>query len=107
MKLSYVGDYRWRRRETAAFLDIEAIALEPEGTYTARVEATLVNSAVRCTTTPCTLAETGTWSVYQVSGQTRMRLRPTTNKARVYVASIEDGELTLSRRGSSTVLSAE
>ena len=105
MIFSFVGDYRWRAGET--FLDIASIDLAPDGTYTAQVEATLVNPAVRSFTFPCTLPETGAWSVYEVSGQRRIRLRPSTNKARVYVAGLRDGQLALSRRGATTVLSDE
>jgi hypothetical protein len=99
---SFVGDYRWRAGET--FLDIASIDLAPDGTYTAQVEATLVNPAVRSFSFPCTLPETGEWSAYDVVGQTRIRLRPSTNKARVYVAALRDGELALARRGTTTVL---
>ena len=100
---SFVGDYRWRAGES--FLDIASIDLAPDGTYTAQVEATLVNAAVRSSSFPCTLPESGEWSAYDVVGQTRIRLRPSTNKARIYVASLRcGGELELSRRGSTTVL---
>jgi len=104
MELSYVGGYRWRPGESGAFLDILSITLEANGTYTAQVEATLVNSAVRCTTFPCTLPESGLWSAYDVVGQTRIRLRPSTSKSRVYVVALEDGQLALTRRGSITRL---
>ena len=102
---SFVGDYRWRAGET--FLDIASIDLAPDGTYSAQVEATLVNPAVRSFASPCMLLETGEWSAYDVVGQTRIRLRPSTNKARVYVATLRDGELALSRRGANTVLHSE
>jgi hypothetical protein len=103
MTCSFVGGYRWRAGET--FLDIASIDLAPDGTYRAQVEATLVNAAVRSSAFPCTLPESGAWSAYEVRGQTRIRLRPSTNKARVYVASLRgDGELALSRRGVTTVL---
>jgi hypothetical protein len=102
---SFVGEYRWR--PGGPFLDIASIDLAPDGTYVAQVEATLVNAAVRSFTFPCTLPESGEWSAYDVIGQTRIRLRPSTNKARVYVASLRDGELELTRRGTSTVLRNE
>lgn len=105
MNLTFVGGYRWRAGET--FLDIASIALAPDGTYIAQVEATLVNAAVRSFSFPCTLEETGCWSAYDVVGQTRLRLRPSTNKSRVYVVSIRDGQLELSRRGTSAVLHKE
>lgn len=107
MNFSYVGDYRWRPGDSGAFLDIVSITLEGDGTYTAQVEATLVNPAVRCSTFPCTLAESGRWSAYDVVGQTRIRLRPSTNKARVYVVASAGGALSLTRRGSTTRLFAE
>jgi hypothetical protein len=103
MSFSFVGDYRWRAGES--FLDIASIDLAPDGTYIAQVEATLVNAAVRSFSFPCTLPESGAWTIYEVNGQKRIRLRPSTNKARVYVISTGDnGELTLARRGASTVL---
>jgi hypothetical protein len=102
---SFVGEYRWR--PGGPFLDLASIDLAPDGTYVAQVEATLVNAAVRSFSFPCTLPESGEWSAYDVVGQTRIRLRPSTNKARVYVASLAGGELELSRRGTSTVLHNE
>lgn len=107
MKLSYVGDYRWRPGDSGAFLDILSITLEPNGTYTAQVEATLVNAAVRSTVFPCTLPESGLWSAYEVVGQKRIRLRPSTSKARVYVVESDNDQLSLSRRGTTTRLFAE
>lgn len=106
MKLTFAGEYRWRAGDPSSFVDIESIELKADGTYAARVEATLVNPAVRSFTFPCTLEETGQWSAYAVTGQTRIRLRPSTNKARVYVASIANGVLSLSRRGMTTTLVA-
>lgn len=104
--ISFSGEYRWR--PGGPFLDIASIDLAPDGTYVAQVEATLVNAAVRSFSFPCTLPESGEWSAYDVIGQTRIRLRPSTNKARVYVASLRDGgELELTRRGTSTVLHNE
>lgn len=106
MTCSFVGGFRWRAGQT--FLDIASIELAPDGTYRAQVEATLVNAAVRSSSFPCTLPETGEWSAYDVVGRTRIRLRPSTNTARIYVASLGDGgELELSRRGTTTVLHHE
>lgn len=105
MTFSFVGGYRWRAGET--FLDIASIDLAPDGTYTAQVEATLVNAAVRSFSFPCTLPESGSWSAYEVIGQTRLRLRPSTSKARVYVAALRGDELALARRGTTTVLQRE
>lgn len=105
MTLTFVGGYRWRAGES--FLDIASIDLAPDGTYIAQVEATLVNAAVRSFSFPCTLEESGAWSVYEVLGQTRLRLRPSTNKSRVYVASRTEGGLALARRGTKTILHAD
>jgi hypothetical protein len=102
---SFVGGYRWRAGEP--FLDIASIDLAPDGTYTAHVEATLVNAAVRSFSFPCTLPESGEWTAYEVAGQTRIRVRPSTNNARVYVVELRDGELSLTRRGATTVLHDE
>jgi hypothetical protein len=99
---SFVGEYRWRAGDP--FLDIASIQLAPDGTYTAQVEATLVNAAVRSFSFPCTLPEVGAWSAYDVVGQTRLRLRPSTSKARIYVVSVDDDHLVLARRGTTTTL---
>jgi hypothetical protein len=100
--MTYVGDWRWRAGES--FLDIASIDLAPDGTYTAQVEATLVNAAVRSFTFPCTLAEQGRWTAYDVAGQARIRLRPSTNKARVYAVARHEGTLSLTRRGVTAIL---
>lgn len=98
------GTYEWRSAASGAFLDIATIELRADGTYDAKVEATLVHAGVRSSRFPCTLAEAGGWTAYDVEGETKLRLRPTTNRARVYGASLEGGALTLTRRGAKTVL---
>lgn len=98
------GAYEWRPSESGTFLDLETIDLRPDGTYAAKVEATLVNPRVRSFAFPCTLEETGTWNVYTVAGRTKVRLRPSTNRARVYEARVGDRDLALRRRGTETTL---
>jgi hypothetical protein len=85
-------------------LDFELLDLRSDGTYVAKVEATLVNPGVRTFGHACMLPEEGVWSAYEVTGQMRIRVRPTTSRARVYVVRIERGELSLSRRGKRTLL---
>ena len=100
----FVGKYAWRAADSGDFVDLETIDLKADGTYAAKVEATLVNPGVRCFRFPCTLSESGKWNAYKVSGKTKIRLRPSTNKARVYGASLANDELTLTRLGSTTTL---
>lgn len=101
----FVGKFEWHALDSGAFVDIETIDLRADGTYSAKVEATLVNPGVRCFRFPCTLSETGKWNAYKVSGKTKIRLRPSTNKARVYGAGLSTtGELSLTRLGATTTL---
>lgn len=99
-----VGQFVWSPPRSGPFFDFESLELRPDGTYVARVEATLVNSAVRSFGARHTLPEEGEWSVYEVSGQIRLRIRPTTSRARVYVPALADGLVSLSRRGSTATL---
>lgn len=100
----FVGTFAWRAADSGAFVDIESIELRADGTYAAKVEATLVNPAVRCFRFPCTLQESGKWNAYEVMGKTKIRLRPSTSRARVYGASRSGGELSLTRFGATTTL---
>jgi hypothetical protein len=50
------------------------------------------------------LPEEGEWNTYLVSGKVRLRIRPTTSRARVYSVSIATGNLEISRRGQKTAL---
>lgn len=102
----FIGQYDWRAQDPGAFLDLESIDLRADGTYSAKVEATLVNPSVRSFRFPCTLEESGKWNAYQVSGATKLRLRPSTNKARVYAAGLESHKLSLTRLGKTTVLTS-
>lgn len=97
-----VGRYVWA--PPRPFFDFESLELRADGTYVARVEATLVNGSVRSFGVRHTLPEEGEWNVYDVSGRLRLRVRPTTSKARVYIPALTDGILTLSRRGRTATL---
>jgi hypothetical protein len=98
----FVGTFSWAAGQ---LLDFDHITLAPAGVYAAKVVATLVNPGVRSFgDVPCMLPEEGEWNTYQVSGKTRLRVRPTTGRARVYSAAIVDGELEISRRGQKTIL---
>jgi hypothetical protein len=102
---NFIGDFVWSELGSGSLVDFERLTLFPSGQYVARVVATLVNPGVRSFGDhPCMLAEEGEWNTYQVSGRTRMRIRPTTGRARVYSASILDGALEISRRGQKTTL---
>jgi hypothetical protein len=103
------GDYGWAGMMSGELLDFEALTLLPSGLYVARVVATLVNPGVRSFgSIPCMLPEEGEWNAYLVSGQCRLRIRPTTGRARVYsvVRTETRQHLAISRRGQQTVLFA-
>ena len=106
---SFVGEFEWKTDESGTLVDFEQVEFKADGSYTAKVEATLVNAAVRCFRFPCTLPEQGSWNAYKVAGKTKLRVRPSTGRARVYSASISaDAQtLTLSRRGETTKLFRE
>ncbi len=101
---AYVGEYEWLE-DDGPFFDFESLVLHEDGTFDAVVDARLVNSAVRTFGgTRCTLPETGVWNAYLVGDRTKLRLRPTTSKARVYEGSIEADIVVLARRGGRVVL---
>lgn len=106
---SFAGEFEWRSDSSGTLVDFEQLTLAADGTYTAKVEATLVNAAVRCFRFPCTLPEQGRWNAYEVAGKTKLHVRPSTGRARVYAASLspDAGTLTLTRRGETTQLFRE
>jgi hypothetical protein len=105
LAFDFVGDFVFSADHSGARLDYERLNLKPDGTYVAKVDAHLVNPSVRSYGNgTCSLPELGTWNAYKVSGQTRIRIRPTTGPARVYAASMVRGHLSLSRRSQCTVL---
>jgi hypothetical protein len=102
---AYAGDYAFRAVESGRLVDFDRIALRPDGSYVARVVATLVNPSVRTFGgVPCMLPEEGEWNTYRVSGRIRLRVRPTTGRARVYTVTRRGAQLELARRGEKTVL---
>jgi hypothetical protein len=102
--LQFVGDFGWTVA-SGDLLDFESLTLAPSGLYGARVVATLVNPGVRSFgSIPCMLPEEGEWNAYLVSGRCRLRIRPTTGRARVYSVALVDGHLEISRRGQRTLL---
>jgi hypothetical protein len=100
----FVGEFAWRQSESGALFDFEHLELRADGTYVARVDARLLNARVRSFGAPCTLREEGGWNAYQVSGGTRIRIRPTTGRARVYCVTSSGDKLTLCRRGGTATL---
>src|SRR5688572_16114392 len=89
----FIGRFVWTSER--AFLDFTELDLRGDGTYAAKVEATLVNPGVRTFGGLCTLPEEGLWNGYKVAKQTRIRIRPTTSRARVYVAEMNDDRIVL------------
>jgi hypothetical protein len=103
----FTGAYSWRASDSGDFVDFQQLTLKANGNYTAKVDASLVNPAVRCIAFPCTLPEAGSWTVVKSGGQLKLKVNPTGAKpSRSYVASIVDlsRTLTLTRFGQSTIL---
>lgn len=89
------------------FPHFQQLTLASNGTYTAKVDAQLVDPAVRCIAFPCTLAESGVWSVVRSGGKYKLRVNPTGVKPlRTYFASLQPQTrtLTLTRNGHTTDL---
>lgn len=100
----FIGAFFWSSPHSGGLLDFATLELRSDGGYSAQVEATLLNPRVRSFAFPCTLPEEGRWNAYQVSGQTRIRVSPTTGRARVYLATRASDHLSLARRGRRTLL---
>lgn len=99
-----VGAYTWRPNGSGAFGDYETLTLDANGTYAAKVDATLVDPNARCIAFPCTLAETGTWCTDAKSGPMGLQLRPTTGSMRTSTATLDHGVLQLVRPEKRSVL---
>lgn len=105
---AFIGAFVFDAERTVERLDFDSVELRADGSYDAKVDAHLVNPSARSYgARVCTLPETGTWNAYKVSGQTRIRMRPTTGPARVYSVSMEGSALVLARRSQRTLLLAE
>jgi hypothetical protein len=103
----FVGSYSWRAADSGELVDFQQLTLKSNGTYTAKVDAQLVNPAVRCIAFPCTLPESGAWTVVRSGGKYKVRVNPTGPKPfRSYFATIgaQTHTLTLSRLGHTTDL---
>ncbi|MBX3192198.1 MAG: hypothetical protein KF819_34735 [Labilithrix sp.] len=101
----FVGKFNWEGASSGAFVDFEQLSLDASGGYTAKVDAGLVNPAVRCIRFPCTLPESGAWSVFTSGGKTKIRVNPAGRKpSRSYWATIANGTLSLTRFGQTTKL---
>jgi hypothetical protein len=103
----FVGAYSWRAGDSGDFVDFQQLTLKSSGAYTAKVDSGLVNPAVRCIAFPCTLPESGVWSVVKSGGQLKIKVNPTgPAPSRSYYASIQplSRTLTLKRFGQTTSL---
>jgi hypothetical protein len=103
----FAGAYSWRASDSGAFVDFQQLTLKADGSYTAKVDASLVNPAVRCIAFPCTLPESGTWKILKSGTQLKLKVDPTGPKpSRSYTASIVDQSrtLTLTRYSTTTTL---
>ncbi|MBS2013634.1 MAG: hypothetical protein JST00_12140 [Deltaproteobacteria bacterium] len=102
----FVGSFSWDAATSGAFVDFETLTLNDNGKFTAKVDAGLVNPAVRCIRFPCTLPESGTWTTVKSGGKLKIKVDPTGPRgSRSYWAEISpSGELTLTRNGATTKL---
>jgi len=101
----FVGTFEWNTSTSGSFVDFEELALRADGTYTAEVEATLINPAARCIMFPCTLPEAGTWTTVTQGGRLKIRVNPYGPRlARSYFARLQNDTLSLTRFGRTTKL---
>lgn len=100
------GNYLWLADISGDFTSFETLSLNANGKYSASVQAP---PWVRCIAAPCTVPESGTWSVYHVSGLHKLRLKPQGKPARIYSAWYTFGQksLRLTRYGQTTKLFKE
>ena len=93
----FAGAYSWRAGDSGDFVDFQQLTLKTNGSYTAKVDAGLVNPAVRCIAFPCTLPESGTWTVRKSGSQLKLKVDPTGPKpSRSYTVTINSLSRTLS-----------
>ena len=102
----FVGSFSWDAATSGGFVDFETLKLDASGKYTAKVDSSLVNPAVRCIRFPCTLPESGSWTTVKSGGKLKIKVDPTGPKgSRSYWAEITPGgALTLKRNGATTTL---
>ena len=103
----FVGTFDWKAGDSGAFVDLQQLSLKADGTYTAKVDAALINPAVRCIAFPCTLPEAGVWTVSKSGGKFKIKLNSAGSKpTRSYFAEIQPQSriLSLTRFGQTTKL---
>jgi hypothetical protein len=93
----FAGAYSWRASDSGDFVDFQQLTLKANGSYTAKVDSGLVNPTVRCIAFPCTLPESGTWTVLKSGSQLKLKVDPTGPKpSRSYYVTINSLSRTLS-----------
>jgi len=102
---AFVGSYAWHRAGSSEFGEYETLTLAADGSYTAKVEAALVDTNIRCVAAPCTVPESGKWCSDESAGE--LQLRPTTGSVRTSSATLERGVLELVRGETTSVLVKE
>jgi hypothetical protein len=103
----FIGSYSWRAGDSGDFVDFQQLTLKSNGQYTAKVDAQLVNNAVRCIAFPCTLPESGVWTTVKSGGKLKIKVNPTGPKpSRSYTASVNalSRTLMLTRHSNTTNL---
>lgn len=106
----FIGSYAWRAADSGAFVDFKQLTLKDSGLYTAQVDSKLVDTGVQCIAFPCTLPESGTWTVVKSGGELKIKVNPSGPAGtRSYFASVQEQTraLTLKRYGKTTNLFAE
>jgi hypothetical protein len=104
----FVGAYSWRAGDSGPFVELQQLTLKNNGNYTAKVDSALVNKGVQCIAFPCTLPESGSWTVVRSGGQDKIKLNPAAGGKpnRSYYASVNalSRILELKRYGQTTTL---
>ena len=103
----FVGTFEWKGADSENFVEIQSLTLKADGSYSGKVDASLVNKNVKCIAFPCTLPESGKWSVTSSAGKLKIKLDSAGSKpARGYFAEINPLSkiLSLTRFGTTTKL---
>ncbi|WP_394843477.1 hypothetical protein LZC95_41325 [Pendulispora brunnea] len=99
---AFVGSFTWRRDGSSDFGEYETLFLDADGSYTAKVEAALVDPDIRCVVAPCTVPESGKWCADESAGE--LQLRPASGSVRTSSVTLERGVLELVRGDTTSVL---
>ncbi|WP_394832939.1 hypothetical protein LVJ94_41205 [Pendulispora rubella] len=102
---AFVGSYAWHGEGASEFGELESLSLAADGSYTAMVEASLVDPNIHCVAFPCTVPEAGKWCADESAGE--LQLRPEGGSLRTSSITLERGTLELVRGATTSVLVKE